>query len=143
LPDLELYTELHAAWFETNLYMQNQLLRDTDVMSMSHGLEVRVPFVDEDFQQLAENIAPGIRFDSKQPKKLLIDSFAGLLPEEIWKRPKMGFTFPLSEWMKAHRDIGNVAFYDGKLPRQAIQKFNEGKMHWSKAFALYQIQLNG
>jgi len=39
------YNEESAAWFEQNLYMQNQLLRDTDVMSMSHGLEVRVPFL--------------------------------------------------------------------------------------------------
>jgi asparagine synthase (glutamine-hydrolysing) len=60
-----------AAWFETNMYMQNQLLRDTDVMSMSHGLEVRVPFLDEDFQQTVNSIAPDIRFDKEQPKKII------------------------------------------------------------------------
>jgi asparagine synthase (glutamine-hydrolysing) len=52
------YDEEYAAWMETNLYMQNQLLRDTDVMSMSHGLEVRVPFLDEDFHNLTMRIAP-------------------------------------------------------------------------------------
>ncbi|HEX3387328.1 MAG TPA: asparagine synthase (glutamine-hydrolyzing), partial [Mucilaginibacter sp.] len=35
------YNEEDAAWLETNMYMQNQLLRDTDVMGMAHGLEVR------------------------------------------------------------------------------------------------------
>jgi len=142
VPALGPYNELHAAWFETNLYMQNQLLRDTDVMSMSHGLEVRVPFLDEDFQQLAESIAPGIRFNNNQPKKILIDSFKDILPESTWNRPKMGFTFPLQEWMGKHTDISNINFYKGKEAQNAIKRFKQGQMHWSKAFALYQIQIH-
>ena len=35
------------------------------------------------------------------PKKLLVDSLNGLLPSEIVNRPKMGFTFPWNNWMKA------------------------------------------
>lgn len=137
-----LYDEMHAAWFEANLYMQNQLLRDTDVMSMSHGLEVRVPFLDEDFRQLAERIAPEIRFDKRLPKKILIDSFEGILPEATWNRPKMGFTFPLQEWMSKHPEISNEHLYRGEVAQNAIKKFKSGQMHWSKAFALYQIQLH-
>ena len=36
------------ARMETRMYLQSQLLRDLDVMSMAHGLEVRVPFVDHE-----------------------------------------------------------------------------------------------
>jgi len=140
--DLGPYNEQHAAWFETNLYMQNQLLRDTDVMSMSHGLEVRVPFLDEDFQLLAQRIAPAIRFDKHQPKKLLIDSFNDILPEATWNRPKMGFTFPLQEWMGRHTDVSNEKLYKGKVAQDAVVKFKNGQIHWSKVFALYQIQLH-
>ncbi len=136
------YDELHAAWFETNIYMQNQLLRDTDVMSMSHGLEVRVPFLDEDVTKLAESMAPEIRFSGNQPKKILIDSFSDILPEAIWKRPKMGFTFPLQEWMSTHTEISNVNLYDAPGAKSAIQQFKNNQMHWSKAFALYLIQIN-
>src|SRR6185312_7703650 len=106
------YDKEQASWFETNLYMQNQLLRDTDVMSMSHGLEVRVPFLDEQFIQVVQSISPAIRFDDNQPKKLLVDSFTDMLPPAIWNRPKMGFTFPLQQWMKQHRDISNEDFYN-------------------------------
>ncbi len=137
------YNEEKASWFEKNLYMQNQLLRDTDVMSMSHGLEVRVPFLDEDFQHLAESISPEIRFNKNQPKKLLIDSFKDILPEAIWNRPKMGFTFPLQQWMSKHPEISNKHLYKGKVAQSYINKFKDGQMHWSKAFALYQIQLHG
>lgn len=140
--DLGPYNEEHAAWFETNLYMQNQLLRDTDVMSMSHGLEVRVPFLDEDFQQVAQNISPEIRFNKKQPKKLLIDSFKEILPEMTWNRPKMGFTFPFQEWMGHHSEISNEKLYKGKFAQNEVLKFKSGQIHWSKMFALYQIQLH-
>jgi len=140
--DLGPYDEEHAAWFETNLYMQNQLLRDTDVMSMSHGLEVRVPFLDEDFKQLAQNISPGIRFNKNTPKKILIDSFKEILPEPTWNRPKMGFTFPFQEWMGQHNEISNEKLYKGKFAQDVVLKFRSGQMHWSKVFALYQIQLH-
>ncbi|MBS1502573.1 MAG: asparagine synthase (glutamine-hydrolyzing), partial [Bacteroidetes bacterium] len=143
LPYIRNYNEEDAAWFEKNLYMQNQLLRDTDVMGMSHGLEVRVPFLDEDFVRLAENIAPDIRFDNQQPKKLLIDSFNHILPREVWDRTKMGFTFPLQQWMRQHPDINNETLYSGKKMRSIIKAFKNNTMHWSKVFALYQIRLHG
>jgi asparagine synthase (glutamine-hydrolysing) len=134
------YNQEHASWLETNLYMQNQLLRDTDVMSMNHGLEVRVPFLDEGFTNTINRIDPAIRFDNNQPKKLLIDSFADLLPPQIWNRPKMGFSFPLQQWMTAHSQISNSQFYKGGQAKKMIQKFKNKGLHWSKAFALYQLQ---
>lgn len=140
IPDLGPYDHEHASWFEANLYMQNQLLRDTDVMSMNHGLEVRVPFLDEDFTGIVESIAPDIRFNNRQPKKLLIDSFNGLLPAAVWNRPKMGFIFPLQHWMSQYSPISDSTLYHGKMAQNTIKKFSNNKIHWSKAFALYQIQ---
>ncbi len=142
LPYVRRYDEMDAAWFETNLYMQNQLLRDTDVMGMSHGLEIRVPLLDEDFRRVAENVAPEIRFDNTQPKKLLVDSFTDILPEAIWKRPKMGFTFPLQEWLRENAEIKDINSYHGKKAQQFIKAFTNNAMHWSKAFALYQIRVH-
>jgi asparagine synthase (glutamine-hydrolysing) len=136
------YDYEHAAWFETHFYMQNQLLRDSDVMGMSHGLEVRVPFLDEDFTQAARSIAPGIRFNKTQPKKILIDSFSNLLPREIWDRPKMGFTFPLQNWMNGHSQIGSIDNYKGKAVQNIIKQFKSNNIHWSKAFALHLVQHN-
>ena len=141
LPYFSNYNEEDAAWFEINLYMQNQLLRDTDVMGMSHGLEVRVPFLDEDFKRLVGNISPTVRFDENQPKKLLIDSFTDMLPKAIWDRSKMGFTFPLQQWMREHSDINDENLYHGKA-KKILKDFKKNNMHWSKIFALYQIQMN-
>lgn len=136
----DMNTSEYASWLEVNYYMQNQLLRDTDVMSMSHGLEVRVPFLDEDFTDLVERLSPEIRFDAQQPKKLLIESYGDLLPEQVWNRRKMGFSFPLQQWMSRYEPISEESFYKGAVVKNTIRKFKANQMHWSKAFALYQIR---
>ena len=128
-----------ASWFETNIFMQNQLLKDTDFMSMSHGIEVRVPFLDQNFLKTINNIAPQQRFP-KQKKGLLIEAFRNLLPEAVWNRPKMGFSFPLQQWFIKGGQISDKSLYiDNEFATQQILKFKAGKMHWSKAFALYQV----
>ena len=142
LPYIRNYDEQDAAWFEINLYMQNQLLWDTDIMGMSHGLEVRVPFLDEDFVRLAGDINPKIRFNKSRPKKLLIDSFMDILPEPIWNRSKMGFTFPLQDWMRKNKEITDESLYRGNKSKSIVKSFKNNTMHWSKAFALFQIQMH-
>lgn len=144
VPDIDPgnYDKDHAAWLESNLYMQNQLLRDTDVMSMSHGLEVRVPYLDEAFQRHVKNMPSVIRFGGGRPKGLLIDSFAGLLPKEIVLRRKMGFSFPLQEWMKKNARITEGLTGDHAQARLALKKFHQGRLHWSKIFALYQLRFH-
>jgi len=134
------YDKVYAAWMESNLYMQNQLLRDTDVMSMRHGLEVRVPFLDEDFQDLVSHISPGIRFNNTVAKKLLVDSFKDLLPNEIWNRSKMGFSFPLQQWMLQSENISDYNLYQGKATKAIVEQFRNNKLHWSKCFALFLLK---
>ncbi|RZL38589.1 MAG: asparagine synthase (glutamine-hydrolyzing) [Pedobacter sp.] len=129
--------EERVAWMETNLFMQNQLLKDTDFMSMSHGVEVRVPYLDQNFVAATQSIANQKRFPTR-PKGLLIDAFKNIIPESIWNRAKMGFTFPLQQWLLKNEKIINEKHYEG-YALQLIKKFKAGKLHWSKAFALYQI----
>jgi asparagine synthase (glutamine-hydrolysing) len=127
------------SWFESNLYMQNQLLKDTDTMSMYHGIEIRVPFLDHRMISNTLKIDPAVRFNTKLQKKLLIDAFADILPSEIWNRSKMGFTFPLQVWMKDAGIITNESLYPGTASKKLIKSFKKGKLHWSAAFALYLV----
>ena len=95
-----LNNEERASWFEMNIYLQNQLLKDTDFMSMSHGVEARVPFLAINFINLVNSIHPSIRYGEIQKKRLLIEAYRNELPKETWDRSKMGFTFPFQEWMR-------------------------------------------
>ncbi len=84
------------SYLEIKTYMQNTLLRDSDLMAMSHALEVRFPLLDEGLLGLAAEIPPSF----KRGKKIFIESIQDLLPPEIQNRKKMGFSFPIPLWMK-------------------------------------------
>lgn len=89
-----------VTWAELNTYMLNVLLRDSDQMSMAHALEVRVPFLDHQLVEMVLGLRDDVKFPHT-PKQLLVDSFSGMLPEEITNRPKMGFLFPWEIWLKS------------------------------------------
>lgn len=131
--------ETRASWFEFNMYMQNQLLKDTDFMSMSHGVEVRVPFLDQNFINLVLSISNDIKFNYEQKKRILVEAYKEDLPVETWKRSKMGFTFPFQEWMRKSNEIADPSRYTNKRAKSLIQNFGENKLHWSSALALYRI----
>jgi asparagine synthase (glutamine-hydrolysing) len=135
-----LNAEDRISWFETNVYMQNQLLKDTDYMSMAHGIEVRVPFLDQDVITGALKLPTIQRFNASQPKSLLIKAYQSLLPEAIWNRPKKGFTFPFQHWFKSFQPMQEHGVYKGNAQAmELLGKFQQNKLHWSKLFAIYQV----
>lgn len=128
---------LFTAYLEQDLYMKNQLLCDTDAMSMQHGIEIRIPFLDTEFLNVVNNIYPKIRFDQKLAKGLLIKSYQDLLPVEIWNRKKMGFSFPLQKWLKQHSITSQLISNPNPTIVSFTQGFLEDKIHWSKLIALH------
>lgn len=125
-----------ASWIETNMYMQNQLLRDADVMSMAHGVEIRVPFLDKDFLNLAININSEIKYRGPHPKQILIDTFKDIIPDQIYNRPKMGFQFPFKKWFARDEYAKSMMMADPKN----YKEFISGRMHWSQFMTLLLIQ---
>ncbi|MBF2066604.1 MAG: asparagine synthase (glutamine-hydrolyzing) [Calothrix sp. C42_A2020_038] len=85
-----------VSFLELTSYMRNQLLRDSDVMSMNWGLELRVPLVDQNLLEVIATIPSNIRL--AQGKQLLIQAVPEL-PEWIYNRRKQGFSFPLETWI--------------------------------------------
>jgi asparagine synthase (glutamine-hydrolysing) len=124
-----------ASWLETNMYMKNQLLKDSDIMSMWHSLELRVPFLDQEFIKAVFSIDPDIKFMGK-PKELLIEAFKDILPGEIWDRPKQGFTFPFKEWMQKSPYVNKLDNLNNKEFSKIKDKFENDKIHWSRLWSL-------
>jgi asparagine synthase (glutamine-hydrolysing) len=83
---------------ELENYLKNTLLRDADVMSMCHGLELRVPLVDHVLVEKALSIAGHLKLQRARKKPLLTDA-SPEFPEDVALRPKMGFVFPMGEWL--------------------------------------------
>src|SRR5436190_7901379 len=80
-------------------YTQHTLLKDTDQMSMAVSLEVREPYFDHQLVEFVLSIPDKLKYPV-YPKSLLVESLAGLLPQEIVHRKKQGFLFPWNAWMK-------------------------------------------
>lgn len=125
-----------ASWMECNLYMQNQLLRDADVMSMAHGVEIRLPFLDTQFVNLSLQISSSLKYSGRS-KQLLIDSFKDILPAPIWNRPKMGFAFPFREWLSDDRYVKSK---NGKYMGEYLSKMRSGDIHWSQFLTLLLLE---
>jgi len=77
------------------------LLHVEDRMSMAHGIESRVPFLDHPLVEFAATIPADVKFKNGELKRLLRIAFPKTLPSEILqRRDKMGFPVPLAEWAK-------------------------------------------
>lgn len=89
------------------------LLQVEDRMSMAHGLESRVPFLDHPLVEFAATAPANIKFLDGELKRWLRVSFSDRLPRAIRERKdKMGFPVPLNLWLKnkgpARELIGDI-----------------------------------
>jgi asparagine synthase (glutamine-hydrolysing) len=86
--------------FYTRLYLQDDILVKLDRASMLHGLEVRSPFLDVEVVDLARRLPSDWKLHGGHTKRLLRRAVAGLVPEEILRRPKKGFGMPVGAWLR-------------------------------------------
>jgi asparagine synthase (glutamine-hydrolysing) len=136
--------------YELAGYMRNTLLRDSDVFSMAHGLELRVPFVDQGVAAAAFAVDDQLKLARGSSKPLLLSAVRDLLPREVWDRPKQGFTLPFAHWLhNSLRPEVSSAFAVERLRRVGLSAsathdvwnaFLRGRgISWSRPWALYTL----
>lgn len=85
---------------EQRFFLADHNLLYTDKMSMAAGVEVRVPFLDNDLVQLANALPPGLKQRGAEGKWVLKKAMEPYLPHEVIYRPKTGFGAPLRHWLR-------------------------------------------
>src|SRR5438105_10539086 len=76
------------------------LLQVEDRVSMAHGLESRVPFLDHPLVELAATMPASVKFKNGTMKNALRQAMHQRIPDSILDRTdKMGFPVPLQEWV--------------------------------------------
>lgn len=83
---------------EVSGYLKDTLLRDGDATTMAQGLELRVPFLDQDLVGLALEIPQHVH-QAEGNKTLLKRLAEPILPAAVLKAPKQGFNLALSPWL--------------------------------------------
>ena len=107
----------HESYFDSMTHFDFKtllpaLLHVEDRMSMAHGLESRVPFLDHPLIEFLATVPSNVKFEGGRMKHLLKQAYSGVIPKEIAeRRDKMGFPVPLSQWLQGElRDFVNDLF---------------------------------
>lgn len=143
-------------------YTRNQLLRDIDAVSMAHGLEVRVPYLDVPLLDLAlsipdnskrdPNAIGGESYSDSGIKRVLVDIGRELLPAGFADRPKRGFTLPFDRWLHGPlaRDLNAAlcpvtvrarGLFDPQEVTRVRDAFIAGHIGWTRPWLLMIIEL--
>jgi asparagine synthase (glutamine-hydrolysing) len=85
---------------DLGIYLVDDLLVKTDRSSMAHSLELRVPFLDNEVAAMALGLATPLKVRGLAKKRLLRQALAPLLPREILRAPKQGFSIPVAAWLR-------------------------------------------
>ena len=141
-----------VSYLETRCYMLNTLLRDSDSMSMAHGLEVRVPLIDHKLAHYVLALPGSWKMNGGSPKPLLVRALKDHLPDQIVHRKKRGFTIPFEQWLRADlrcgvekslHKIGESAlgaFVSQKACLEVWSDFLSGRTSWTRPWSLFVLQ---
>jgi asparagine synthase (glutamine-hydrolysing) len=112
----------HSLYFEAKTFLHGLLVVE-DKLSMAHGLETRVPFLDNDLVEFAmrcpvalklNNLKEVTRINENEPgdkqskyflktndgKQILRDAMRAYIPQDIVEGTKQGFSAPDASWFK-------------------------------------------
>jgi asparagine synthase (glutamine-hydrolysing) len=156
-PYRPLTTELPSEWPELQraLYQDfhhlvlPRILRNFDLMSMAHGVEVRMPFMDYRLVNFTFSLPAESKVDGGFTKRVLRDAMRGLLPEEVrTRKTKLGFNSPLLQWLRGPLAGWTDAVLGARSPAgdlvdlRALQAHRAGPVHdgtqsWEQALRFW------
>jgi asparagine synthase (glutamine-hydrolysing) len=138
-----------TALLELDVYMGQMLLRDSDVMGMAHGLEIRMPFLDADFADRALALEASARLAKGRSKWRLVEALGEWLPPVIRNRGKHGFALPFAEWLpnELRSEVGDglrtlarvCPVLNGKATQRLWNAFCAApqRLGWMRPWSLY------
>ena len=83
---------------DSTVYLPDDLMVKNDRMSMAHSLEARVPFTDPDLVEFMSRVPARLKLPGLNKKNVMKRALAGVLPESILRKKKMGLEMPYSRW---------------------------------------------
>ncbi len=89
-------------------WLVDESLMRTDKMSMSAGVEARVPFLDNEVIAFAARVPRSEKVTLRETKKMLKRAFRGRLPGYLYTEPKRGWFSPAGVWLREKR-FGDLA----------------------------------
>ena len=85
---------------DINFWLMKDILQKADRMTMANSLEGRVPFVDTEVFKVASSLPIEYKVTKENTKVALRDAAKKVIPNEAYKKKKLGFPVPIRDWIK-------------------------------------------
>ena len=95
-------------YIDLNFWLQGDILLKADKMSMAHGLESRVPFLDRGVFTTAKNIPLEEKISRTNTKTVFREAARRYIPEAAAQKKKLGFPVPIRIWLRQDKYYGIV-----------------------------------
>jgi asparagine synthase (glutamine-hydrolysing) len=112
--------------YDTENYLQNDILTKVDRATMSVGLEGREPLIDHRIIEFAATLPNNFKYQNGTKKYIIKEIVHDFVPKNMMERPKMGFGAPMYDWLKGALS-DRIAYFLGKeyIAGQGIFDFKE------------------
>ncbi len=91
---------LAAMAWDQRWYLPGDNLVKSDRASMAASLEMRAPLLDQDLIEFSWKLPTSLKYRDGKSKWLLRQLLYRYVPQKLIERPKMGFTVPISRWIR-------------------------------------------
>lgn len=91
-------------FWELKFFLTDHNLNYTDKLSMGTGVEVRVPYLDQDLVELSTKLNPKYKLKGYETKYILKRIALKYFPDTFVNRPKTGFGAPIRKWITKDLD---------------------------------------
>jgi asparagine synthase (glutamine-hydrolysing) len=137
-----------VARLDAAFYLENTLLRDSDIFGMANSLEIRVPFLDRDLIEWAFRLPGDVLLPKGAPLKYLLRNICADVYEKLpVSSSKRGFVLQISAWLRGPlREVMEVSLRtvrdSGMLGTTGIDDVEEifrrepDTQAWSRLWAL-------
>lgn len=85
---------------DINFWLMKDILQKADRMTMANSLEGRVPFIDREVFKIASSLPLNYKVTKENTKVALRDAAKKVIPNESYKKKKLGFPVPIRDWMR-------------------------------------------
>ncbi|MES2480133.1 MAG: asparagine synthase (glutamine-hydrolyzing) [Bacteroidota bacterium] len=130
------------AFWDIEHYLKDDLLVKVDRASMHYSLETRVPLLDKDLVEFSLNLPLSMKVNEEYGTKYLMKkALYEMVPQQIFERPKKGFSIPLHKWLSnelkpmlekylGKQKIEYAGLVDYKTAQKIINQYMEGKTYY-------------
>ncbi|HLR16024.1 MAG TPA: asparagine synthase (glutamine-hydrolyzing), partial [Bacillota bacterium] len=92
--------ELQMQSVDVRTWLPGDILVKADRMATSHGLELRMPFLDTAVFQVASQLRAEESITKETTKYALREAMRGIVPDSVLYNRKLGFPVPIRHWLK-------------------------------------------